>query len=89
MLLSDWMAALVGAAALLAIVPLGLALAINGLLRLRSLRRRSAAGDPRGEAERWEDHALAAQWLVWIALAVGLPASYAFAYLNGASLFCF
>ena len=43
---------------------------------------------PRGEVD-WEDRARRAQWLLWGALALGVPASYTLAYLNGADLFCF
>ena len=80
-LASTWVAALVGAGALLALVPLGFALAVNGVLRL--VRR-----DAGGEVD-WEDRARRAQLLLWGSLALGVPASYALAYLNGADLFCF
>jgi hypothetical protein len=88
-LVSEWMAALVGAAALLAIIPLGFAFVVNAALRLVSRRRRGRALDPRGDTDPWDDHARSAQALLWVALGVGVPASYAGAYLNAASLFCF
>lgn len=88
-LISDWMAALIGAAAVLAIIPLALALAVNGLVEYAAGRRRARTGEARDEAQRWEDRARAAQGLLWAALAIGVPASYAIAYVNGASLFCF
>ena len=80
-LLSNWVAALVGAGALIALVPVGLALAINGVLRL-------ARRGPKHEPD-WDERARLAQWLLWGALVIGVPATYTAAYLNGADLFCF
>jgi hypothetical protein len=57
-----------------------LALAIRGLATERS-------GRPR--AERTRAHALTARWLLWLGLLVGLPASFSYAWLSGASVFCF
>ena len=57
-----------------------LALAIRALATERSDRPR---------AERTRAHAQTARWLLWLALLVGLPASFTYAWLSGASVFCF
>jgi hypothetical protein len=88
-LASVWFAALVGAAALIGSVPVGIALLVNLLLRGVAAIRRRPAGDPRPDAQRWADDARDAEMALWAALVVGVPASYALAYVNGASLFCF
>jgi uncharacterized membrane protein len=54
------------------------------LVRTVLLERSSAPPE-----QRWADHARTAQILLWGALLVGLPASYAHAWLSGASFFCF
>lgn len=38
---------------------------------------------------RWADHARSIQVLLWTGLVIGLPGSLAYAWLNGASPFCF
>jgi hypothetical protein len=37
----------------------------------------------------WERHARLARVAVWVAIAIGLPATLAGVWTNGASLFCF
>jgi len=80
-LLSTWVAALVCAGALVALVPLAFTLAINGVLRFRRRGRRTEPD--------WEERARMAQWLLWGALVIGLPVTYTAAYLHGADFFCF
>jgi hypothetical protein len=43
----------------------------------------------RPDDSRWSDHARSAQFLLWGALLLGLPASLAYAWLTGAKPFCF
>lgn len=78
--LMDW-PALIG---LLAVFPVGalaaLAALINTVLVLRS-------GAP--PARGWERHARLAQLAAWLAIGVGLPATLAGVWTNGAGLFCF
>ena len=57
-----------------------LALAIRALVTARSSRAR---------AERTREHAETARWLLWLGLLLGLPASFAYAWLSGVSVFCF
>jgi hypothetical protein len=40
-------------------------------------------------AERARAHAETARWLLWLGLLLGLPASLSYAWLSGASAFCF
>ena len=39
--------------------------------------------------ERARAHAQTARWLLWLGLLLGLPASSAYAWLSGVSVFCF
>ena len=57
-----------------------LALLIRALVTARSGRDR---------AERARAHAQTARGLLWLALLLGLPASLAYAWLSGVSVFCF
>jgi hypothetical protein len=57
-----------------------LALAIRALL---------TAGSSLAHAERAGVYAQTARWLLWLGLVLGLPASVAYAWLSGASAFCF
>jgi hypothetical protein len=40
-------------------------------------------------SERAHEHAETARWLLWFGLLLGVPASAAYAWLSGVSLFCF
>jgi hypothetical protein len=57
-----------------------LALSIRTLLTARSSL---------GPAERAGAHAQTARWALWLGLLLGLPASLSYAWLSGASAFCF
>jgi hypothetical protein len=59
-------------------VPLLIVLAVRTVLALR-----------RGGDRAWGQHAVTARVLVWGAITLGLPAHVAYAWLNGASAFCF
>jgi hypothetical protein len=84
---SDAVAVVVCAAAMLLLFPLCLVLAVQGVTRaIASWRRRRAA--ERSPAS-WPDRAAVVQSTVWVLLLVGVPASAGWAYLNAASLFCF
>jgi hypothetical protein len=72
------MVAMVAAVALGPVLALALA-ARTGFLLRRDARRATA----------WDDHARSAELLGWAALLVGVPASFGFAWVNAASLFCF
>jgi hypothetical protein len=71
-------------AALIVVVPLGALAAaaalINTVIVLRS-------GQP--PQQGWARHAALAQAAAWLALVVGLPATLAGVWTNGAGLFCF
>jgi hypothetical protein len=78
--LMDWPALL----ALIVVVPLGALAATAGLINT-ILVLRSRQPPERG----WERHARLAQAAAWLALVVGLPATLAGVWTNGAGLFCF
>lgn len=78
--LMDWPALI----ALIAVVPLG-ALAVTAGLINTIIVLRSRQPPERG----WERHAGAAHIAAWLALLVGLPATLAGVWTNGAGLFCF
>lgn len=54
-----------------------------------AIRTAVVAASVDDEARRWRRHAATTQVLLWGALLIALPASLAFAWLRGASLFCF
>jgi hypothetical protein len=43
----------------------------------------------RPDEERAAEHAETARWLLWLGLLLGLPTSFVYAWMSGASLFCF
>jgi hypothetical protein len=59
-----------------------------GMTVALGLQLRAARGDPTPEL-RWRRFARVSWLGQWIALAVLLPGAYAFAWLNGAGVFCF
>lgn len=68
--------------ALIASVPLGVALTFTIAVRTALIARQRLA-DP------WPAHAVSVQVLLWAALCVGLPAHLTAAWASGASFFCF
>ena len=78
--LMDWPALI----ALIAVVPLGALAATAGLINTVIVLR-SRQPPERG----WARHARVAQTPAWLALVVGLPATLAGVWTNGAGLFCF
>ena len=62
-----------------------------GLLAVLALAIRAlvTAGSSLAPAERARAYAQTARWLLWLGLVLGLPASVAYAWLSGVSVFCF
>jgi hypothetical protein len=77
--LMDWPALI----ALIVAVPVGALAATAGLIHTLVLRSR------RSPERSWERHARVAHVGAWLALVVGLPATLAGVWTNGAGLFCF
>lgn len=63
-----------------------LGLAIVGVLGVRAIIT-SKSKQP--VESRWADHARSMQVLLWVGLLLGLPANLSYAWLSGASPFCF
>ncbi len=78
--LMDWPALI----ALLGVGPVGAAFVLGALIHSIITVR---SGLP--EDERWRRHAAVAQAGLWLALTVGLGATLAGSWVNGAGLFCF
>lgn len=78
--LMDWPAL----AALIVVLPLGALAAVAALINTVIVIR--SGGPPE---QGWARHAALAQWAAWLVLAVGLPATLAGVWTNGAGLFCF
>jgi len=87
--------ALVSAAVPGVFAPVGFVVAFAaptlGLLAVVALLIRTVVTERSGRspAERARAHAQTARGLLWLGLLLGLPASFTFAWLSGASAFCF
>jgi hypothetical protein len=74
----------IGMVAVVAAPTIGLVALV--VLIVRALLVERSAAPPRA---RWLDHARSTQLLLWGGLVLGLPASVSYAWLSGASFFCF